>query len=119
MVTDNTRGVDRMASVLAAAICAFCGVIMLSELGADRQSNAGWALILALQVQRRRQTGACRCWGSSWVDHLGHLKGLRQIEAFTYGKAKATGPTQFLRPISTVVGKQQERERLKTARKHA
>lgn len=41
------------------------------------------------------------------------------IEAFTYGKAKATGPTQFLKLISTVVDKQQERERLKTARKHA
>jgi hypothetical protein len=41
------------------------------------------------------------------------------IEAFTYGKAKATGPTQFLRLISTVVDKQQERERLKTARRHA
>jgi hypothetical protein len=41
------------------------------------------------------------------------------IEAFTYGKAKATGPSQFLKLISTVVDKQQERERLKTARKHA
>jgi hypothetical protein len=41
------------------------------------------------------------------------------IEAFTYGKAKATGPTQFLKLISTVVDKHQERERLKTARKHS
>jgi hypothetical protein len=41
------------------------------------------------------------------------------IEAFTYGKAKATGPTQFLKLIATVVDKQQERERLKTARKHS
>lgn len=41
------------------------------------------------------------------------------VEAFTYGKAKATGPTQFLKLISTVVDKHQERERLKTARKHA
>lgn len=41
------------------------------------------------------------------------------IEAFTYGKAKATGPSQFLKLISTVVDKQQERERLKTARKHS
>jgi len=40
------------------------------------------------------------------------------IEAFTYGKAKATGPTQFLKLISNVVDKHQERERLKTARKH-
>jgi len=41
------------------------------------------------------------------------------VEAFTYGKAKATGPSQFLRLISTVVDKQQERERLKTARRHS
>jgi hypothetical protein len=41
------------------------------------------------------------------------------VEAFTYGKAKATGPTQFLKLISTVVDKHQERERLKSARKHA
>jgi hypothetical protein len=41
------------------------------------------------------------------------------IEAFTYGKAKATGPTQFLKLISTVVDKHQERDRLKSARKHA
>lgn len=39
------------------------------------------------------------------------------IEAFTYGQAKATGPSQFLRLISSVVDKQQERERSKTARK--
>jgi hypothetical protein len=41
------------------------------------------------------------------------------VEAFTYGKAKATGPTQILRLISTVVDKQQERERLKSARRHS
>lgn len=41
------------------------------------------------------------------------------VEAFTYGMAKATGPSQYLRLISTVVDKQQERERLKTARKRA
>ena len=41
------------------------------------------------------------------------------IEAFTYGKAKATGPSQYLRLIANVVDKQQERERLKTARKHS
>jgi hypothetical protein len=40
------------------------------------------------------------------------------IEAFTYGKAKATGPSQYLKLIANVVDKQQERERLKTARKH-
>jgi hypothetical protein len=41
------------------------------------------------------------------------------IEAFTYGKAKATGPTQYLRLISNVVDKQHERERARTIRKHA
>lgn len=41
------------------------------------------------------------------------------IEAFTYGKAKATGPTQYLKLIANVVDKQQERERLKTARRHS
>ncbi len=41
------------------------------------------------------------------------------IEAFTYGKAKATGPTQYLRLISNVVDKQQERERARTVRKRA
>jgi hypothetical protein len=41
------------------------------------------------------------------------------IEAFTYGKAKATGPTQYLKLIANVVDKHQERERLKSARKHS
>ncbi len=41
------------------------------------------------------------------------------IEAFTYGQAKATGPSQFLRLISSVVEKQQERERTKTARRRS
>lgn len=41
------------------------------------------------------------------------------IEAFTYGKAKATGPTQYLRLISNVVDRHQERERLRSARKHS
>jgi hypothetical protein len=40
------------------------------------------------------------------------------IEAFTYGQAKATGPDQFLRLITTVVERQQERERTPRARKH-
>lgn len=39
------------------------------------------------------------------------------IEAFTYGKAKATGPTQYLRLISNVVDKQHERERARTIRR--
>src|SRR5882762_9932610 len=38
------------------------------------------------------------------------------IEAFTYGQAKATGPEQFLRLITTVVERQQERERTPRAR---
>src|SRR5437588_10143793 len=33
------------------------------------------------------------------------------IEAFTYGQAKASGPEQLLRLITTVVERQQERER--------
>jgi hypothetical protein len=41
------------------------------------------------------------------------------IEAFTYGKAKATGPTQYLRLISSVVDKQLQRERTRTIRKRA
>jgi hypothetical protein len=41
------------------------------------------------------------------------------IEAFTYGKAKATGPSQYLKLIANVVDKHQERERLKTARRQA
>lgn len=41
------------------------------------------------------------------------------IEAFTYGKAKATGPTQYLRLIANVVDKQHERERARTIRKRA
>jgi hypothetical protein len=41
------------------------------------------------------------------------------VEAFTYGQAKASGPSQFLRLISNVVEKHQERERVKSARKHS
>ncbi len=37
-------------------------------------------------------------------------------EAFTYGQAKATGPTQILQLIERVVGKQEERSRLRRAR---
>ena len=39
------------------------------------------------------------------------------IEAFTYGKAKATGPSQYLKLIVNVIDKHQERERLKSARR--
>jgi hypothetical protein len=39
------------------------------------------------------------------------------IEAFAYGQAKASGPEQFLRLITTVVERQQERERTPRARR--
>jgi len=41
------------------------------------------------------------------------------IEAFTYGQAKASGPEQFLRLITSVVERQQERAHTRKARKHA
>jgi hypothetical protein len=41
------------------------------------------------------------------------------IEAFTYGQAKATGPEQFLRLITNVVERQQERQHMRKARKPA
>ena len=41
------------------------------------------------------------------------------IEAFTYGQAKASGPEQFLKLISNVVDRQQERQRMRKARKSA
>src|SRR5207244_13491117 len=41
------------------------------------------------------------------------------IEAFTYGQAKASGPEQFLRLISNVVDRQQERQRMRKARRPA
>ena len=41
------------------------------------------------------------------------------IEAFTYGQAKASGPEQFLRLIVNVVERQQERQRMRKARKPA
>jgi hypothetical protein len=37
-------------------------------------------------------------------------------EAFTYGQAKATGPTQILQLIERVVDKQEERQRTRRAR---
>ena len=40
------------------------------------------------------------------------------IEAFTYGQAKASGTEQYLRLISQVVDKQQERARLRRAKSH-
>jgi hypothetical protein len=40
------------------------------------------------------------------------------IEAFTYGQAKASGPTEFIRLIVSVIERQQEREHTRKARKH-
>jgi hypothetical protein len=39
-------------------------------------------------------------------------------EAFLYGQAKATGPTQILQLIERVVDKQEERNRQRRARQH-
>jgi hypothetical protein len=39
------------------------------------------------------------------------------VEAFTYGKAKATGPEQFLKLIANVVDRQLERQRTRKARR--
>jgi hypothetical protein len=39
------------------------------------------------------------------------------IEAFTYGQAKASGPDQFLKLIVNVVERQQERQRMRKARR--
>jgi hypothetical protein len=39
-------------------------------------------------------------------------------EAFMYGQAKATGPTQILQLIERVVDKQEERNRQRRARQH-
>lgn len=38
------------------------------------------------------------------------------IEAFTYGRAHATGPDRYLRLIATVVDRHQERQNLRRAR---
>ena len=39
-------------------------------------------------------------------------------EAFMYGQAKASGPSQFLQLIERVVTKQEERDRQRRARQH-
>lgn len=39
-------------------------------------------------------------------------------EAFTYGQAKASGPTQILQLIERVVDKQEERQRARRAKPH-
>jgi hypothetical protein len=41
------------------------------------------------------------------------------VEAFTYGQAKATGPTQFLKLIISVVERHEERAHARRARKQA
>jgi hypothetical protein len=40
------------------------------------------------------------------------------VEAFTYGRAKASGPSQYLRLIENVVDKELERQRTRRARSH-
>ncbi len=40
------------------------------------------------------------------------------IEAFTYGQAKATGPSQILKLIVNVVERHEERQRLRRAKPH-
>ena len=40
------------------------------------------------------------------------------IEAFTYGKAQASGPTQILQLIENVVERSEERRRTRRAHKH-
>ena len=40
------------------------------------------------------------------------------IEAFTYGKAQASGPTQILQLIQNVVERSEERKRVRRAHKH-
>ncbi len=40
------------------------------------------------------------------------------VEAFTYGQAKASGPEQFLKLITNVVERHEEREHTRKARKH-
>jgi hypothetical protein len=41
------------------------------------------------------------------------------IEAFTYGQAKASGPEQFIKLIVNVTERQQERQRVRKARRPA
>lgn len=40
------------------------------------------------------------------------------VEAFTYGQAKASGPSQFLKLIANVVERHEERERTRKAKRH-
>ncbi len=40
-------------------------------------------------------------------------------EAFTYGQARATGPSEILQLIERVVAKQEERQRSRRAKPHA
>lgn len=51
---------------------------------------------------------------NAMVEHEAKVADWR--EAFTYGKAKATGVEQYLRLIASVVDKAEERQRLRRAR---
>jgi hypothetical protein len=53
---------------------------------------------------------------NAMVEHEAKVADWR--EAFTYGKAKATGVEQYLRLIVSVVEKVEERQRLRRSRQH-
>lgn len=55
-----------------------------------------------------------RAFFNTMVEHGAKVPDWR--EAFMYGQAKATGNAQFLKLIKTVVGKQEERNRLRRAK---
>ncbi len=57
-----------------------------------------------------------RAFFNTMVEHGAKVADWR--EAFMYGQAKATGNAQFLKLITTVVGKQEERNRLRRSKQH-
>ena len=61
-----------------------------------------------VRVEMRRE------FFNAMVEHNAKIADWR--EAFTYGQAKATGVEQYLKLISQVVEKQEERNRLRRAR---
>ena len=65
-------------------------------------------------VDARIRVEMPRAFFNTMVEHGAKVADWR--EAFTYGQAKATGNTQFLKLIRTVVDKQEERNRLRRAK---
>jgi hypothetical protein len=57
-----------------------------------------------------------RAFFNTMVEHGAKVADWR--EALTYGQAKATGNTQFLKLIRQVVEKQEERNRLRRSKQH-